>query len=529
MLLTNGRVYTLDTHGTIADTLVVRDGRVAFVGRRAAVNPAPGEEIVDLGGRATLPGLVDAHGHLMHLARVRLTLDLRGCTSEEAAARRVAERAARLPRGEWISGRNWDQNLWPGAEFPAKDSLDRAAPDHPVALVRIDGHATWASSAALRAAGIDRGTRDPAGGRIARDARGEPTGLLVDTAQRLLHGVEPRPTDEQFDRAVRECLAECLATGLTGIHEMGAELYALASYRRLVERGHFPFRNYVAVAGRSASTWDHYRARGPERLGDGRVTIGALKLMADGALGSRGAALHEPYCDDPGNRGLVLMPGDEVERLTLEALALGLQVCVHAIGDRANTLVLDAFERALARAPRPDHRLRVEHAQILTAGDVPRFARLGVLPSMQATHCTSDMAWAVDRLGPERLSGAYAWRSLLATGVVVAGGSDFPVESPNPFHGIHAAVTRRPRSNADRAWQPEQCMTREEAVRSFTTWNAFASRQETELGSLEVGKRADVVVLSEDVFTCDAARIPEIRPTLTLVAGEIVHRATAQW
>jgi predicted amidohydrolase YtcJ len=346
----------------------------------------------------------------------------------------------------------------------------------------------------------------------------------VDTAQRLLHAVEPRHTDDQFDRAVRESVAGCLAAGLTGIHEMGAELYALASYRRLLERGQFPFRNYVAVAARSKSTWEHYRERGPERVGDGRLAIGALKLMADGALGSRGAALHEPYCDDPGNTGLVLMDGAEVERLTLEALNRGFQVCVHAIGDRANTLVLDAFEQALARAPRPDHRLRVEHAQILTERDVPRFRQLGVLPSMQATHCTSDMAWAGERLGPERLRGAYAWRSLLATGVVIAGGSDFPVESPNPFHGIHAAVTRRPRTNDDRGWQPEQRMTREEAVRSFTTWNAFASRQERDLGSLEVGQQADVVVLSDDVFTCDEARIAEIKPVLTLLGGETVYR-----
>ena len=525
MLLTNGRIYTLDPAGTVVDTLVVRDGRVAFAGRRADVNAGVGEEIVDLGGRAALPGLVDAHGHLMHLARGRLSLDVRGLDSEAATARRVGERAAGVPRGEWIGGRNWDQNLWPGARFPGKASLDRAAPEHPVALVRIDGHATWVNSAALRAANIDRATRDPDGGLIARDERGELTGLLIDTAQRLLQGVEPRPTDEQFDRAVRECVADCLAAGLTGIHEMGAELYALASYRRLLERGQFPFRNYVAVAARSKSTWEHYRERGPERVGDGRLAIGALKLMADGALGSRGAALHEPYCDDPGNRGLVLMPPEEIERLTLEAAARGFQVCVHAIGDRANTLVLDAFERALARMPPHDHRLRVEHAQILAGRDVARFARLGVLPSMQATHCTSDMAWAAERLGPERLRGAYAWRSLLATGVVIAGGSDFPVENPNPFHGIHAAVTRRARGDADVAWQPEQCMRRAEAVRSFTTWNAYASRQEAELGSLEPGKRADVVVLSEDVFACDEARIAEIRPVLTLVNGEAVYRA----
>jgi predicted amidohydrolase YtcJ len=527
MLLTNGRIHTLDAAGSLVEALVVRDGRVVFVGRAADVNPGPGEETLDLGGRTVLPGLVDAHGHLMHLARARLSFDARGLGSEAEVARRVGERAAGRPRGEWITGRNWDQNLWPGRAFPTRASLDRAAPDHPVALVRIDGHATWANSAALAAGGIDRHTADPPGGLVARDAQGEPTGLLIDTAQRLLQRVEPRPTDEQFDRAVAECLEDCLAVGLTGIHEMGAELYAIAAYRRLVERGRFPFRNYVAVAGRSASTWDHYRQRGPETLGDGRVVIGALKLLADGALGSRGAALHDAYCDDPGNTGLVLVPGEEVERLTLEATPLGFQVCVHAIGDRANTLVLDAFERALRRAPRPDHRLRVEHAQILADRDVPRFARLGVLPSMQATHCTSDMAWAAERLGAERLRGAYAWRSLLATGVTIAGGSDFPVESPNPFHGIHAAVTRRPRQGADPGWQPEQRMTRLEAVRSFTTWNAHACRQEAALGSLEPGKHADLVVLSDDVFTCPEARIPEIRPLLTLVGGQVVFRATA--
>jgi predicted amidohydrolase YtcJ len=525
MLLTGGRIYTMDAADRVVDTLVVRDGGIRFAGRRSDVNPAPGEEVVDLGGRAVLPGLVDAHGPLMHLARARLSLDARGLASEAEIARRVGERAAARPRGEWITGRHWDQNLWPGRAFPGKASLDRVAPDHPVALVRVDGHATWANSAALAAAGIDRATPDPPGGLVARDAHGEPTGLLIDTAQRLLQAVEPRPSETQFDRAVRECLDECLAAGLTGIHEMGVELYALASYRRLLERGAFPLRNYVAVAGRSASTWSHYRQRGPETLGDGRIVVGALKLLADGALGSRGAALHDAYCDDPGNTGLVLIPGEEVERLTLEAGALGFQVCVHAIGDRANTLVLDAFERALARAPRPDHRLRVEHAQILAEPDLPRFARLGVLPSMQATHCTSDMPWAGERLGPERLRGAYAWRSLLATGVRIAGGSDFPVESPNPFHGIHAAVTRRPRAGDDPGWQPEQRMTRMEAVRSFTTWNAYASRQEARLGSLEPGKHADLVVLSDDVFACPAERIPRVRPVLTLVAGEIVFRA----
>jgi hypothetical protein len=312
-----------------------------------------------------------------------------------------------------------------------------------VALVRIDGHATWVNSAALHEAGISRDTADPTGGIVVKDAGGEPTGLLIDTAQRLVQRAEPLPSPARFDEAVRAAIAECLSLGLTGLHEMGVTLFALASYRRLVERGQFPFRNYAAVAARSEETWDFYRDRGPEVIGDGRVVVRALKLMSDGALGSRGAALHSPYCDDPDNRGLLLIPAEELARLTNDAIERGFQVCVHAIGDRANTLTLDTFEQALARHPAAARaaRLRVEHAQILAEADIPRFRALGVVPSMQATHCTSDMDWAIERLGPDRLKGAYAWRSLLGTGVVIAGGSDFPRREPQSL-SRHLCVGR---------------------------------------------------------------------------------------
>jgi len=522
MLLINGRIYTLDAANTVVDTLVVREGRIAFAGRRGDLNVAASEPAIDLGGRAVLPGLVDAHGHLMYLARARLTLDAGGARSEEAIARMVAEAASRARPADWLGGRGWDQNLWPGRQFPTKASLDRVAPRNPVALVRVDGHATWCNSPALQSAAITRDTPNPTGGIVVKDAHGEPTGLLIDTAQRLLQRVEPPPSEERFDEAVREAIAQCLAAGLTGIHEMGATLFALASYRRLIERGLFPFRNYAAVAGRSEETWAHYRERGPEVIGDRQVVVRALKLLSDGALGSRGAALHSPYCDDPDNRGLLLIPPEELARLTREAVERGFQVCVHAIGDRANTLTLDTYEQVLGARPEArELRLRVEHAQILAESDIPRFRALGVLPSMQATHCTSDMEWAIERLGPERLRGAYAWRTLLGTGVTIAGGSDFPVESPNPFHGIYAAVARRPLSGEDRGWQPEQRMTREEAVRSFTTWNAYASHQEDDLGALQRGKRADLIVCSDDVFTCPEDRIKDIVPSLTMVGGQI--------
>jgi predicted amidohydrolase YtcJ len=525
VLLTGGRIYTMDGDARIVDTLVIRDGRVAFAGRRADVNPAPRERVIDLEGRAVVPGLIDGHAHLMNLARARLSLDLTSLVSEDAAAQVVAAAVRTAHRGDWLGGRGWDQTLWPGARFPTKDSLDRIAPDNPVALTRIDGHALWTNSAALAGAGITRHSVDPTGGIIVRDARGEPTGLLIDTAMHLVRDVEPPPSEERVDAAIRAAIAECLAKGLTGVHEMGADLHAVAAYRRLIERGQFPFRNWLAVSGRQG--WSEQRERGPEVVGDGQLTIAAVKLWFDGALGSRGAALHAPYCDDPGNTGLVLVPPDEVERVTREARARGFAVCVHAIGDRANTAVLDAFERALAAAPDPDHRLRIEHAQVMRNQDVPRFRRLGVIPSMQPTHCISDMRWAESRLGAERLAGAYAWRSLLATGVIIAGGSDFPVEDANPFLGLYAAIARRPFEGEHPSFSPEQRMTREEAVRSFTSWNAYAARQERELGSLVFGLRADLVVLSDDVFTCEIARIKDVAPVLTLVGGEIVYSRPA--
>ncbi len=526
MLLTNGRIYTMDRANTVVDTLVVRGGRIAFAGRRAEASVPDAEETIDLGGRAVLPGLVDGHAHLQHLARARLSLNAAGVASEEAIARMAGAAADAVAPGEWITGRGWDQNLWPAKRFPAKASLDHAAPHNPVALTRVDGHASWLNSAALKAAGIHAGTPDPTGGIIVRGDDGEPTGLLVDTAQRLVHEVQPLPSEEQFDRALRAAIDACLTAGLTGVHEMGADLFGLAAYKRLIARGAFPFRNYAAVAGRSEETWGAYKEHGFEDLGDGRLVVRAIKLVSDGALGSRGAALHEPYCDDPGNSGLLLMPPEELERMTREAAARGFQVCVHAIGDRANTLTLDTFARVLAAVPRPDHRFRVEHAQILADADIPRFARLGVLPSMQATHCTSDMPWAGERLGAARLRGAYAWRALLDTGTVILGGSDFPVEDANPFLGLYASVARRPATGEDRGWQPEQRMTRAEAVRSYTAWNAYGAHQEADLGTLEAGKRADLVVLDEDVFTCDESRIKEIRPVLTMVGGEAVYRQT---
>jgi len=524
MLLTNARVYTLDGEHRVADSVVVRDGRIAFAGRRDEINPDAGEDVLDLGGRVLLPGFVDSHAHLIGLARGIMSLDVTGVPSVEAVAAKVAAAAAQRPAGTWITGRGWDQTLWPGGAFPTHVALTAAAPAHPVSLTRVDGHASWVNAAAMTAAGITRDTADPTGGLIMRDRTGEPAGVLIDLAQDLSRAVIPEPSDAETDAAIEQAVDQCLSVGLVGVQEMGIGLETVESYKRLIERGRFPFRNYAAVMGRSRTAWPFYRERGPEVHPSGRLTVRAVKLMADGALGSRGAAMHAPYSDDPENRGLMLLAPEEIERLTAEAAAAGFQPCIHAIGDRANTVVLDAFASVLSRYPGEDRRFRVEHAQILRPEDIPRFQQLGVLPSMQQTHCTSDMRWVPGRIGAARIAGAYAWRSLLESGVVIPGGSDFPVEPVTPLFGVHAGVTRRPRAGDDPHWQPEQRMTRLEAIRSFTTWTAFAAFEEQVAGSIEPGKRADLVVLDDDPFTCDEQSIATIPVAMTIVAGDVVYQ-----
>lgn len=528
MLIQNARVYTLDHDGGTTEAVALQRGAVAATGSAKELRARfPHERVIDAGGRALLPGFVDAHAHLSNLARAKLGLDLSGAASLDEAAVMVGKAAAALPPGEWISGRGWDQNRWGMRELPDRAALDRAAPAHPVALTRVDSHATWANTAALQAAGLDRDTPDPSGGLVLRGLDGELSGILIDRAQRLLWAAIPPPSEQRLLVAIREAIADCLAVGLTGVQEMGLDASTLELYKRLIDRAEFPFRVYGAVGGRG-QTWEQYRRQGPLHAYGGRLTVRSLKLVSDGALGSRGAALLEPYSDDPGNCGLMIIPEAEIAELCEQAIAAGFQVCTHAIGDRANREVLNAYERALSRQPPFDHRFRVEHAQILTASDLPRFKQLNVLPSMQATHCTSDMPWAETRLGVERLRSAYAWRSLLDTGVPVLGGSDFPVESPNPFLGLYASVTRQqPGGHPPGGWSPEQRMTRREAVLSFTRWAAYGAFEESVRGRIAPGYAADLVLLSDDPFTVDEETLPSVTPLLTLVGGEIVYQSPA--
>jgi len=530
MLLVNGAVYTLNDRAPRATALAIRGDRIAAVGTDAEIRSTfRSDQVIDCGGKPVYPGFIDAHAHMESLGASLMNLDVSEAVSEEAAAALVARAASDTAAGVWIRGRGWDQNRWPGGAFPTRASLDRACPALPVILTRVDGHAVWVNSKALDAAGVGRGTADPPGGKILRDAAGDPTGVFVDNALDMILAAVPPPTVAERTEAIRRAVRTCVAAGLTEVHDMGVDSTGVAIYRSLIAAHDFPFRVYAAAAGSPREAWESARRAGPfADAGGGRLSVRAVKFFADGALGSRGAALMEPYSDDPGNRGLTLTSRDELKRAALEAIDAGFQVCTHAIGDRANAVVLDAYDSAFALRGRRggDLRFRIEHAQVVAPADIPRFHALGVIPSMQPSHCTSDMPWAPARLGPERLRGAYAWRSLMNTGCIIPAGSDFPVESPDPLRGFFAAVTRQDRTGfPPGGWNPGERMTREEALRAYTLWGAYAGFQENEKGSLEPGKWADIVVLTDDIMTIDPPKILTTGVVMTIIAGDVVYRA----
>jgi predicted amidohydrolase YtcJ len=527
-VLTNARIYTVDEARPIAQALAVRGGRIAFVGdaRGALALRGPSTRVVDAGGRTVIPGMVDAHGHLLGLGLTLRNVDLTGTRSYDEVVARVAARARELPAGTWVVGRGWDQNDWGDTRFPTHDALSRAVPAHPVYLERVDGHAALVNAAAMQRAGITRETRDPEGGRVERDAEGRPTGVLVDRAQGIADRVMPPPTRAEQREALRGAVRELHRWGLTGMHDAGEGRATIDLMEEMAAAGELNLRTYVMIGDDSAAI-AHYLARGPRSaLHGGRLWVRSIKLYADGALGSRGAALLEPYADDARNSGLLVSAPAHIQDVATRALRAGFQVNTHAIGDRGNRLVLDAYDAALRAVPVAEHRFRVEHAQILHPDDVPRFAQLGVIPSMQASHQTSDMYWAGNRLGGTRLLGAYAWRSLLASGVVVPNGSDFPVERVNPLISFHSAVSRQDANDWPvGGWYPEQRMTRDEALKAMTIWPAYSAFQERELGSLTPGKHADFVVLDRDIMRVPAEEILGTRVVATYLGGRAVYEA----
>lgn len=539
LILINGNFYTLDDAAPRAEAIAARGDRIVYVGPNdgaLAFKGATTREI-DLGGATVVPGLIDAHGHMAGLGLLAGRLDLVGTGSSDEVAGMVARKSATLKPGQWILGRGWDQNDWKNESFPTSRVLDAAAPDNPVSLSRVDGHATWVNTRAMRLAGVSKETPDPPGGRIVRDASGEPTGILIDRAGDLVEAKIPEPTREETREALQVAMRRCLAAGLTGVHDAGVGPVELELYHELLVKDGFPFRVYAMLAGESApvegrvvSGWlERQLANGPAvGLGAGRLTVRSVKLYADGALGSRGAALLSPYLDDPNNTGLLRMEPAALRAMAQSAGRSGFQVCIHAIGDRGNRLALDAIEAARKAAGRAagtdDLRHRIEHAQVLSPLDIPRFAALGVLASIQPTHATSDMYWAADRIGAERLQGAYAWRTLLSSGARLACGSDFPVESENPLLGFYAAVTRQDAKGwPSGGWLPDQRLTREEALRCFTLDAAYAAFEEKQRGSVVTGKLADLTVLSQDIMKVPPLEILRTTATMTIVGGRVAY------
>ena len=526
ILIHNGRIYTMDRGFSTADAMLFdTSGRIHNVGgEQDMLDAFPDAQHLDLQGKTVIPGLIDAHAHLSGLALSLSQAQLRGTASKEEVIRTLRDFAQRVPEGDWLLGRGWDQNDWSIKEFPDARDLDAAFPDRPVWLRRIDGHAAWANSAALAMADQDlSGDWQPRGGYIHRDASGQASGILVDGAMELVEKAVPEMSAELFRASLDLALQQLVSLGLTGVHDMGIDRSTVELYQQKIRAGQFPTRVFAFADGAGA-TLDWLCEKGAIEDDSGRLSMRSVKLYIDGAMGSRGAALLEDYSDDAGNAGLLFMPADQLEAKIDKALACGLQVGVHAIGDRGNRVALDALESSIGRYPDNPGRHRIEHAQTLTAQDIPRFSKLGVIAAMQPIHATSDMYWVEDRLGPERVLYAYAWRSLHDSGARLALGSDFPVEKVNPMLGIHSAVTRRDEKDwPTGGWYAQQNLSREEAVRGFTLDAAYAGFMENSVGSLESGKRADFIILDRNIFEVDDSEIDAIRVLQTWLDGQLVY------
>lgn len=538
LVLRGGHVITMNPRQAEATALAARDGVIIAVGSDEEIAPLVGgrTQVIELAGRTACPGFFDAHLHLTGMAEESWQVDLLGTTSEAEVVQRVAERAAPGSTEAWILGRGWDQNDWAVKDFPTRAALDAAVPDQPVALWRVDGHALLVNGVVLGRAGINSFTADPEGGRIVRDADGVPTGVLVDRATELVERIVPEPEPEDLKSALLGVINGLHRHGITSVADMGVTLATAEVYGEMAREGRFDLRAEVMLNVSEPVVWnDTVGLPTPDLTGQGLIAVRGVKAYADGALGSRGAALLEPYADDPEQSGLLITIQPRLRLMAERCLKAGWQMATHAIGDRGVRTVLDAYGAALKAVPPlqravPEPRFRIEHAQVVAAADVPRFRGLGVTASMQALHQTSDMPWAEARLGPERVKGAYAWRALLDAGAQFCGGSDAPVELPDPLAGFHASVTRRDgQEQPEGGWHPEQCMTREEALASITSWAAHACFTDDRRGVLQPGKDADIVVLSGDPLTAPESELLALRVEATIFAGRVVYERTPSW
>lgn len=526
-LLENVNGYTLSGENIIRFSGMVFDlGKVVETGNAKDLHKRyPDAALINGHGKTVLPGLIDAHGHVLDLGFESTQIALSETQSLKQAQQKIGAYAKANPDRAWLQGDGWNQVTWQLGRFPTAAELDAAVADRPALLWRVDGHAAWLNSKALQLAGINADSKDPVGGRIERDAQGNPSGVLVDKAMELAAKVLPEASIAERKAALTAALRHMNSVGLTSVGDAGDTAADIALYREFADQGKLSARIYAMIRDTGAD-FNSLSRDGPLiGYGNDTLTVRSVKLFADGALGSRGAALLAPYSDKPDQSGLLFMSPSEMQEKVATALKAGYQVNVHAIGDAANHQVLDAFEAAYRQVGGSDLRNRIEHAQVVALNDIPRFKKLNLIASMQPTHATSDMNMAQDRIGAERLKGAYAWRSMLDQGTKIAGGSDFPVESDNPFFGLYAAVTRKDhRGKPPGGWHPEQAMTLPEAFRAFTIDAAYAQHQERTTGSLEPGKWADFIILDRDLFKVVPTDIWKIKVKQTWVGGKQVFK-----
>lgn len=549
-LLTNGRVYTFTWDDPAADgqpaanaphtaagwrpdaeAVAIRAGRIVFVGtsQAAEVYRGPATRLVDLKGATVLPGLVDAHVHVRELGQSETQLDLTGVATEEEAVARTVAYAAQVPKGEWVVGRGWDEGAWAG-RYPTMRLLSERVPDHPVVLDSLHGFAVWGNRLAFEKAGITRTTESPVGGEILKDAAGEPTGTLLNRAVELLEDAVPPATAEQARVWVLAGLKRMARDGFTAVHEAGADAELMTAFEQLNAAGELPVRVYAMLSARDTALSRAWLQQGPRVDPASLLTVRSVKAYYDGALGSRGARLIDDYADKKGHRGV---SGDNYgfdQALVAELMGAGFQVGIHAIGDAGNRETLDFLQSVVDRDPGVrQNRHRIEHAQVVHPGDFERYAQLGVIASVEPPHAVEDKTWAEERLGSERVKGAYAWRTFRQKGVRLVFGSDLVGSDHNIFYGLHAAMTRRDKAlQPEGGWYPEQRMTPEEAVRGYTTWAAYAAFAENDRGTLAVGRAADITVMDLDPLVVGSTK-PEAlldgKIRLTMVAGRIVHEA----
>jgi predicted amidohydrolase YtcJ len=527
LVISGGTIYTMDEDHPTAEAMLIRGGKIVFFGAEDAALTWTGKDAqrIDMRGGIALPGLIDAHTHVESIGKLLSQLDLVGAASPEEVRQMVLEALPLAPESSWIQGRGWDQNDWQKSEFPTFADL-AGTESHPVYLRRVDGHACWVNQRGMEICGIDSSTEDPAAGLIVRDSQGNPTGVFIDNATDLIESFLDAPSFAERRGWVEKGIEECNRLGLVGAHDAGVDSVTLAIYRELADEGAMTLRVHAMLSSTDTDLVNSYLTSGPSVEADGFVSIRSIKVYADGSLGSRGAWLLKPYSDQPDHSGLAITSPDSMLALTQRALAAGFQTGAHAIGDRGVRETLNAFEKALADAGNPDARLRIEHSQVISPADIPRFAELGVIPAMQPTHATSDMYWAEERIGSKRIAGAYSWRTLLKSGARIPFGSDSPVESPNPLWGIYAAVTRQDHQGwPENGWRPEERLSVEEAVRGFTIDAAYAEFAERTRGSLRIGKLADITILDKDIFNIPPAEILKTRAVYTIIAGRIVYSA----